>query len=323
MKQLQEAVRRIDQFQQSRRPAAFVFGTVKKFGDDQAGNLAALVAYFGFFSLFPLLMVAVTVLGMVTSNNAALRATVLNSALRNFPVIGTQLGQNVKALNGGGLPLVLALILTLWSGLGVIKVFENAMDTVWNVPLKDRANFVGSTARAMIMLVILGVLMLASSLAAGIGAGTHGGWLVLVGTLLALGLNIVLFLFAFRILTSADVSWSTVAPGAVIGAIAWTSLEAAGGYYVGHQLRGASEVYGTFGIVIGLLAWIYLGAQITLFAAEINVVRHNHLWPRSLSQPPLTQADRRAFARYAKQEERVEEEQVHVRIEDRPGRATK
>jgi YihY family inner membrane protein len=314
MNVLQRTVHRIDEFQQSRRSTSFIFATVKKFGDDQAGNLAALVAYFGFFSLFPLLMVAVTVLGMLTSGNPALRDSVLHSALRSFPIIGTQLGNSVKALNAGGLALALALILTLWSGLGVVKAFENAMNTVWNIPYKDRPNFLKSTARALLMLVVLGVLTLASSLAAGIGSGSHNGWLAAAGFVVGLALNIVLFMCAFRILTAADISWSTVAPGAIVGAVTWTVLEAVGGYYVGHQLKGASEVYGTFAIVIGLLTWLYLGAQITLFAAEINVVKHDHLWPRSLSQPPLTDADRRAFAKYAKQEERVREEDVHVHI---------
>jgi YihY family inner membrane protein len=315
MNALKRVLRRLDDFQQAHRPTAFGFATVKKFGDDQAGNLAALVAYFGFFSLFPLLMVAVTVLGMLTHGNATLRARVLGSALRNFPVIGPQLGQSVKALNGGGLAFAAALLLTLWSGLGVIKVFENAMDTVWNVPIKRRANFLKATGRALIMLAVLGVLTVVSSLSAGIGAGSHSVVLVVLGTVLALAVNAVLFLCAFRILTSADVSWRSVAPGAIVGAVAWTSLQAVGGFYVAHQLKGASEVYGTFAIVIGLLAWIYLGAQITLYAAEINVVRRDHLWPRSLNQPPLTPADRLAFTRYAQQEERLESEDIKVRID--------
>ena len=314
MNALRRGVRQIDSFQQSRRSTAFVFATLKKFGDDRAGNLAALVAYYGFFSLFPLLMVGVTVLGVLTSGNAALRKSVLHSALRNFPVIGTQLGQSINALNAGGFVLTVALILTLWSGLGVVKVFESAMNTVWNIPYKDRPNFLKSTARALLMLVILGGLTLASSLVAGLGSASHGSVLAIIGTLTALVLNIVLFMCAFKILTAADISWSTVAPGAIAGAITWTLLEAVGGYYVAHQLSGASEVYGTFAIVIGLLTWIYLGAQVTLLAAEINVVRHDHLWPRSLSQPPLTPADRRAFARYAKQEERLKDEDVHIHI---------
>jgi uncharacterized BrkB/YihY/UPF0761 family membrane protein len=129
-------------------------------------------------------------------------------------------------------------------------------------------------------------------------------------------LNLVLFLLAFRILTTEDVTWGDVFPGALIAALAWTALQAVGGYIVSHQLRGASDTYGTFATVIGLLAWIYLGAQITLFAAEVNVVRRRRLWPRAIVQPPLTDADERALKSYVEQEERRPEEEIIVRIEE-------
>jgi YihY family inner membrane protein len=283
---LGRVIRRVDTFQQRRAPFAFVFAVVKKFGDDHAGNLAALVAYYGFFSLFPLLMVAVTVLGMFTAHNPSFRTAVVNSALRNFPIIGSQVSENVHSLSGSGLTLAIAIVLMLWSGLGVIRVFETAMNTVWNVPHGERPNFLWSTLRALMMLAVLGTITILSSLVAGVGAGRDSWWLASVGILVSLALNFLLFVFAFRILTAADISWRDAVPGALVGAVAWTTLEAVGGYYVGHQLRSASEVYGTFAIVIGLLAWIYLGAQVTLYAAEINVVRRDHLWPRSLLQAP-------------------------------------
>ena len=292
---LEKAVQRIDDFQQRRPRFAFMFAVVKKFGDDQAGSLAALIAYYGFFSLFPLLMVAVTVLGMLTVSNPGLRVTIVNSALRSFPIIGPQISRNVHVLNGGGWKLAIASMLTLWSGLGVLRVFETAMNTVWNVPYKKRPNLVRSSLRAGLMLAVLGVITIVSTLAAGIGANSENGWSATAGIIVSFALNTLLFLFAFRILTAANVSWSAVAPGALVGAATWTILEATGGYYVAHELRSASEVYGTFAIVIGLLAWLYLGAQVTLYAAEINVVRKEHLWPRSLFQPPLTQADERAL----------------------------
>ena len=198
MNPLDKAVRRVDGFQQSRPPFAFVFAVVKKFGDDHAGNLAALVAYYGFFSLFPLLMAAVTVLGMFTAHNPSLRTTVVNSALRNFPIIGSQVSRNVHALNGGGLTLAIAIVLTLWSGLGVIKAFETAMNTVWNVPYGERPNFMWSTLRAVAMLAVLGAITILSSLVAGVGAGSDSPWLASVGILVSLALNVLLFLFAFR-----------------------------------------------------------------------------------------------------------------------------
>jgi membrane protein len=288
-------LRRVDAFQKRYAAVAFPFAVVKKFGDDQAGNLAALIAYYGFFSLFPLLLVFVTILGMVLRNNPDLQRRIVDSALANFPVIGAQISHNVHALDWSGLALGVGIALTLWSGLGVIKATETAMNTVWNVPFEHRPNFLRSTLRALIMLGVLGVLTLTSAAAGSVGGGSDHWWWRVLGLAISLVMNFALFTLAFRILTSENLAWDDVIPGAAVGAVAWTTLQAFGGYYVSHRLQGASEVYGTFAVVIGLLAWIFIGAQITLLAAEINVVRKRHLWPRSLVQPPFTDADVQAL----------------------------
>ena len=311
MNRIERTVRRLDGFQQRHPSSAFTFAVAKKFGDDQAGNLAGLISYFGFVCLVPLLMVAVTLLGLITENDPAARERLLDSALRDFPLIGPQIGADVHALAGSGLALALALLLALWSGLGIVKTFENAMNTVWNVPYVRRPGFLPSNLRALGMLVVLGILTLATTLIASFGVGGYG-WFGLLGFVTSLVLNVLLFMLAFRILTTADVSWGDVAPGAFLGAIAWTTLDAVGGYYLSHQLRNASEVYGTFAVVIVLLAWLYLGAQVTLYAAELNVVRKDRLYPRSLIQPPLTDADRKALERYVREEVRRPEERVEV-----------
>ena len=276
------AVRGIDAFQQRHRALAIGVAVSKKVGDDQGGNLAALIAYFGFVCLIPLLMVAVTILGLVTAHDPAAQARLLDSALRDFPIIGSQIRGDVHALDGTGAALAFGLILTLWSGLGGVKAFENAMNTVWNVALEDRPGFLPSTLRALGMLLILGGVTIGSTLVAGVGAGSGHWWIAAVGFAISLLLNVVLFLLAFRILTAAHVSWRDVAPGAMAGAVAWTALDAVGGYYISHQLRHASEVYGTFAVVIVLLAWLYLGARLTVYAAELNVVLKKRLYPRPL-----------------------------------------
>jgi YihY family inner membrane protein len=305
----------IDRFQLRHRPTAFAYAVIKKFGEDRAGDSAALVAYYGFFSIFPLLLVMVTILGMALQGNVALQQRVTDSALANFPVIGDQISRNLHALSGSGLTLAIGLLLTLWSGLGVVKALQNGMEAVWNVPYRRRPNLVASTVRAVLMLGVLGVITLASAAAGGVGAASGIGWAI-GGIALSLLLNAGLFLLAFRILTTEDVSWADVFPGAAVGAVAWTALQAAGGYVVQHQIQGASSTYGTFAIVIGLLAWLYLGAQVTFVAAEVNVVRKRRLWPRTLRQPPFTSADVEALTTYAKQEERTDAEVVDVRVED-------
>jgi YihY family inner membrane protein len=308
-----EILRKVDAFQKRHAALAFPLAVVRKFGDDQAGNLAALIAYYGFFSLFPLLLVLVTVLGMILRNNPDLQTRILDSALANFPVIGTEI--KIHALGGSGVTLAVGIALTLWSGLGVVKATQTAMNTVWNVPFERRPNFLKSTLRALIMLGVLGVLTLASAAAGSVGGGSRQGWLVILGLGISLVMNLFLFLLAFRILTSENLTWWDVLPGAAVGSMAWTALQALGGFYVSYQLEGASDVYGTFAVVIGLLAWIFIGAQVTLLVAEVNVVRKRRLWPRSLVQPPFTDADVQALTRYAKQEVRRPEERIDVQVD--------
>lgn len=316
MESVQRAARRIDRAHRRHAWLAFPYAVVKKFGDDQAGNLAALISYYAFFSLFPLMLVLVTVLGIVLERNTELREAIQGSALANFPVIGEEISRNVKALEATGLTLAVGIVLALWAGLGVLKVLQTAMNAVWNVPYRHRPNFLTTLLRAVIMLAVLGVITIGSAVAGSVGAGNDNVVLSVLWVVVSLTLNLALFVLAFRILTAADVSWGDVFPGALIAAIAWTVLQALGGYVVRHQLDGATETYGTFATVIGLLAWMYLGAQVTLLAAEVNVVRKRRLWPRAVVQPPLSDADERALTSYAEQEERRPEEDVRVRIDD-------
>jgi YihY family inner membrane protein len=311
------ALRAVDRLQKRHRWLAVAYAVVKKFSEDRAGNLAALIAYYGFFSLFPLLLVLVSVLGLLLRGNPDLRQSILHSALSQFPVIGDQLQQNIDSLTkGNSVPLGIGILGTLWAGLGVVKSLEEALNTIWDVPYKRRPNAIYSTLRAVVMLAVLGVMTLMSALVAGAGAGSHTWWWAAIGILMSLVINFGLFLLAFKILTTADVSWADIRPGAVVGAVGWTVLQAVGGFYVSRQLKGATQVYGTFAVVIGLLAWLYLGAQLTMYAAELNAVVRKRLWPRSLVTPPFTEADERALKRLAKVEERHEQERVDAELDE-------
>lgn len=304
---------RLDAHQREHPWLAFPISVVKKFGDDQAGYLAALVAYYAFFSLFPLLLVFVTVLGFVLGNNEELRNQIVNSVLTQFPVIGDKI--KVGSIRGSGVALAVGIAGTLLAGLGVIQALQHGMDEIWDVPRTRRPNFLWSRIRALILLGVLGVGSLVSTFLSGIGAagGSFGGALKAGSIVASVALNFALFLVSFRVLTSAKVTWGDVAPGAALAAVAWAALQSAGTYVFTHQLRSASETYGLFAIVIGLLSWLYLGAQVTFLAAEVNVVRARRLWPRSL-RPPLTEADRRALAEAAKQQEIRPEENVRVEL---------
>jgi YihY family inner membrane protein len=322
----QAVVGKLDTFQREHPWAGFPLAVVKKFGDDRGGYLAALIAYYGFFSLFPLLLVFVTGLFFVLGDNPALRGKIVNSALSQFPVIGQQIQSSVAPLHGSTIALVIGIAGALWGGMGVVQVTSHAMDTVWNVPVREKPSFIKARLRALVMLAVLGAATIVAAGLSGIAAG--GGTLSPVLKVFAfagsLAVNFGVFLMAFKVLTSADVSWQDVVPGALVAAVAWGVLQTVGNYYVTHQLRHASQTYGTFAIVIGLLSWLYLGGQVTIIAAEINVVRARGLSPRSI-KPPLTQEEKRALRQMAKQEERRPEERVDVGFDaqaDSGGRQT-
>jgi membrane protein len=317
MQATKELVRRADRVQRERSGMAIPLATIKKFGEDRAGQLAALIAYYGFFSLFPLMLAFVTILGLVLEEDSSLRQQLVDSALAQFPIIGDQIRENVKSLQGSGLALALGVGGALWAGLGGIKAAQNAMDQIWDVPLKRQPSFPVAIFRAVIMLVTLGVFVLLAGFLGGIAAGTEDASIAfrvlgIAGTVL---LNVLVFLVAFRVLTVEDVSWGDVWPGAVLAAVLWSILQMLGGYIIGHRLESATQTYGFFAVVIGLLSWLYLGAQVTLLGAELNVVRVRRLWPRALDPQDMTPADRRALRELAKVEERREDQVVDVRFE--------
>jgi len=316
MKVVQRMLRRIDEFQRDHKPLAFLFAVFKKFGEDDAGSKAALIAYYGFFSLFPLLLVFTTVLGFVLNGHPTLQNKIVHSALGQFPIIGDQIATGVHSLKGSGVALAIGVVGTLWGGMGVTQAGENAMNAVWNVPARRRPNAIFSKVRGLLFLVVFGVGVLATTVLAGF-ASSDLGLAVKIGAMAGAALiNFGMFLVAFKVLTAETLSWGAVIPGAGVATVLWQILQAIGSWYVARSLRGASQVYGFFAIVIGLLGWLYLGAQMTLLAAEINVVLRRKLWPRSLVQPPLTMKDKEALRGLAKMEERRPEEEIVVRFND-------
>ena len=316
MNAVERGVRRVDAFQQSRRPLAFLFGVVKKFGDDRAGALAALITYYGFLAVFPLLLLLTTLLGFVMEHNRDLRDAVLRSALSDFPIIGPQLGEAINPLHGSTLGVALGVVGLLWGTLGVTQACQLAMAEVWNVPGVDRPPFVNRLLRGIGLLGVFALGLAATTGVALLSAGAAGAPVRAGGLLGSVIINVGLFTLAFRVLTVKDIPTRSLLPGAVLGGIGWTVLQAIGSYLVDHQLRHASQVYGYFASVLGLISWIFLTAQLTLYAAETNVVWARRLWPRSIVQPPLTDADKRAFDDIANQGERRPEQSVDSTWDD-------
>ena len=306
-------VRAFDRFQQRRRWLALPVAVLKKFGDDQAGSLAALVAYYAFFALFPLLLVMTTILGFVLQGDPGAQSAVENSVLGQFPVIGTQI--HLHALSGRVSALVIGLIASLWGSLGVTNAAQNAFDRVWAVPFKDRPDFLKSRLRGLAVLGAVGLLFVISTAITGVVSGLGGVAWKIGGIVLSLVVNFGIFLVAFRFLTAASVATRCLRLGVAVAAVFWEILQFVGGIYINHVYRHASQTYSQFALVIALIVWLHLGAQMTLYAAEINVVVNRRLWPRSLLGPPAVTADEEALTALAKVEERHDTERVEVEFE--------
>jgi YihY family inner membrane protein len=316
-------VSRIDGYQQRHRWVGLPLAVGYKFFDDQGGYLTAMITYYGFVSLFPLLLLLVTILGFLLTGDLDLQARLVDSALQQFPVIGDQLRTNIHSFHGSTFALVVGIVGSVYGGLGVAQAGQNAMNRVWAVPRNARPNPVLARLRSLLMLATLGAGVLltcalsALTTAAAAFGSDAGTGVRAAATALSVGINVALFLTAYRLLTARRLALREIAAGAVIAALSWQVLQWLGTYYLAHKLRGASATYGLFGIVLGLLAWIWLGALIFVLCAEIDAVRSRRLWPRSLLTPftdnvTLTASDRRAYESYAGTERHKGFERIDV-----------
>jgi membrane protein len=321
---VQRMLRRADDVQRAHPTMAFPFAVIKKFGDDRASQLAALIAYYGFFSLFPLLLVFATVAAFVLEGSPDLQQRLIDSILEQFPVIGTEIGkvieESVAQLTGSPLAMIVGIVGAIWTGTAVVAAAQRAMDDIWDVPRADRPGVLGRIVRAFLLLFVFAASIVLSTFLA--GTGTEGWGSVLLRGISLVGLvlmSVAVFAFAFRVLTVASIAWRQVLPGALVGAIGWTALLLVGQWVVERQIARASAVYGIFATVIGLLAWIYLAAQLFLLAGEVNVVAARRLWPRSVASSPLAAQDREVLAGQAEEQRALPEERVDVTFGDDAG----
>jgi membrane protein len=315
-------VSRFDAYQRRHRWLGVPIAVVYKFVDDQGGYLAALITYYGFLSLFPLLLIFSTVLGFLLPGNPALQQQLIDSALGQFPIIGDQLGSTAQPLRGSGWGLTIGILVALYGGLGVAVAIQNAFNQVWGVPVHRRPDPVRARLRSLLLLGLLGLgALLTTALSAVVAVGERFGPGLRIGAVvLAVITNAALFVLAFRALTTRKVAIREVLPGSVLAAVAWQILQSLGAIYVDYQLRGTSQVYGLFGIVLGLLGWIYVEAVVIVLAAELNAVLARRLWPRALltmfaEDVDLTSADRRSYESYASAQQYREAESINVEFD--------
>lgn len=289
----------LDQAQRRSKPLGVTVASFKKFSEDQSTSLAAMIAFWAFFSIFPLLLVAVTVLGLVLP--ASDKTSVLSRVADMFPLLDPK---GIKGLTGSWWPLLVGAFTALWSGLGVVGGMQTALNSVWEVPQHRRPGRLRQALRSLWVLATIGVGLVATTLlssfitssANGVNLGVAGH---IAGYLLSVVLDVVLVVAAFRILTERDVTIRDVLPGGIVAGVAFFVLQELSAFIISRHLKSAQSTYGHFATVITILWWFYLQSVITLLGAQLNVVLKDRLYPRALRKGPQTEADHRVLQAYA------------------------
>jgi YihY family inner membrane protein len=317
--QVERLIRRIDRWQQRHVATAISFGVIKKYGDDNGGQLVAGLSHSAFVSLFPLLLVLTTILGIIAAGNHALRSQVVSAVTGQFPAMSRPLQHVHQLRRSSVIGLIVGLAAALWGSSGLAQSGMFAMAQVWNLPGPDRPGYWQRLGRAGMFLLVLAVGVMVTTLLTSFGTwGSSSLGLTALAEVVAAAANVGMYVIGFRVLTPKVVPIGKLLPGAVIAGVGWTVLQAIGTQLVKHYLHSDS-VYGIFAIVLSLLAWIYLIVEVTIYSAEVNVVVARRLWPRSIVQPPLTPADREALSLLPLAEQRRDDQQVEVSYEDEVG----
>ncbi len=313
---LKAKLEKVDEFQQEHKPVGVTVAVVKKFGEDKSTNLASMIAFWAFFSIFPLFLVFVTLLGYFLP--AGDKTSVLHKVSQMFPLLDTS---SSGALHGAWWALIVGILSALWSGSAVVRTVQFAFNSVWEVPYKERPKLLEQVGRSILVLATLGAGLVVSTLITGFVSGTANGlnlsWFGhVIGYVIAIALDVGLFLIAFRWLTDRDVSFRDVLPGALLSGVAFWILQSISSLIISRYLQNASSTYGNFATVITILWWFYIQSIITLFGAQLNVVLRERLHPRGLVDPSDTHADRRAYDKYAKERTYHEDERVETEFRD-------
>jgi membrane protein len=319
---------RLDRLQRRHHKAAFPIAVLYKYADDFGGYLAALLAYYAFLSLFPLMLLASSILGFALRGDTHLQHSILQSALADFPVIGTQLRQPGH-FGGGTAGIVVGVIGALYGSLGAAQALQYAMNTAWAVPRNKRPNPFKARARSLVLVGAAGLALLATTGLAAIGTSDVGsfGWLLRAATIIAaFGINAVVFLATFRLATTRELRTRDVAAGALLLAALWQLLQSFGSAYVNHVVRHASATNGVFALVLGLFSFLYLASTAAMLCVEINVVRVDRLYPRALLTPftddvELTRGDEKAYREQAQAQRAKGFETIDVSFDDGDARS--
>ncbi len=323
-------VGKLDRGQRRIPVIGFPLAVIYKFFDDQGNYLAAVITYYMFVAIFPLLLMSASILGFILDDRPDLQREALNSALSNFPIIGTQLSAP-EGLQGSTGAVVFGSLAALYGCIGLGVALQNVINAAWAVPRNSRPNPLLVRLNSLGLLFTAGVAVLLVTVFSAVVGNTEvfgGGinttirWLIRIGNVLLVGLVLTaLFRMAAA---SRHITLRRAAPGAFALAVMWQGLQYLGTAYVTSVFPAANKVNETFALVLGLIGIIYIAAVMGVLGIEVNVVLARRLWPRALLTPftdrvDLTEADRRAYAMYAQTQRHKGFETVVVRFDGRDG----
>lgn len=318
------AVGSVDAFQRRHPVLGFPLAVVYKYFDDQGPYLAAALTYYAFIAIFPLMLLGTSILGFVLGARPEWQQEILDSALNQFPIIGDQLGRP-GGIQGSAAGATFGSLAALYGALGLAQSLQNAMHVAWSVPRNSRPNPFYARLKSVILLVAAGVALLSVSVLATVASTTSTffergeRWLLPAANVLVVGVGLTVL---FRFAATGQHSFRRAAPGGFALAAMWQVLQLVGALYVSEVLVGTTTMTKTFGLVLGLVGFLFLGSVTAVLAMEINVVIVRRLYPRALLTPftdavDLTPADRRAYASYARMQRHKGFERVSVTWEPR------
>lgn len=320
-------VSKVDGFQRRHPVIGFPLAVIYKFFDDQGPYLAAALTYYAFVAIFPLMLLGSSILGFVLNSQPEWQEAILESAFGQFPIIGDQLGRP-EGLQGSVSGVAVGALVALFGAQGLGQALQNTQHTAWAVPRNSRPNPFFARVKTLVLLITAGMTLLSVAVLSTLISttdllsdtlGTVDRLLVSVLTLLLVGAFLTVL---YRFAATGQHSFRRAAPGGFSLALMWQGLQYGGAVYVERVLVGTSEMTRTFGLVLGLIGFLWIGAVMAVLATEINVVLARGLWPRALLTPftdnvDLTDADRRAYAAYARMQRHKGFEKVSVTWEKR------
>ena len=271
----------IDNFQYRHRSIGFLVAVIKHYSEDRSGRSAALLAYYVFLSLFPLLFWLSLTSHLLNTYFPGAATSLIHGATSYFPVLGQQLAKVAHDSNYSTTGIIASSLVTLYGARGTAMAFREVVNDVFGVPKAGRIGFPHNWLRGIGIVIIGGGGFVLT--AAGYGwalAQGHATWFRILIALAGFVLLSLVFSAILKLSLPANFKLRKIINGAIAMAIALGVLQLVGGFIVTHELKHYTNTYSVlFATTLGLIAWIYLEAQLLLYSIEISVVASNHLWP--------------------------------------------